>query len=105
MYKVTVLYKYVDNTEDFEKYYQEKHLPLARLMPNMSNLELTRFELGPGGGKPEYYRMAELYYSSHDVMQESMGSPESQAAIDDLSNFATSGVTILLGSVEDDARD
>jgi uncharacterized protein (TIGR02118 family) len=102
MYKVTVLYKYTDNVEEFEKYYQEKHLPLARLMPSVSKLELTKFEAGPDMGKPEYYRMAEIYFSSHEVMQESMGSHESQTAIDDLANFATKGVTILMGSVEED---
>jgi uncharacterized protein (TIGR02118 family) len=102
MYKVTVLYKYVNNTEEFERYYQEKHLPIARQMPRMSKLELTRFESGPGGSTPEYYRMAEIYYSSQEAMQESMGSPESQCAIDDLTNFAKAGVTILLGSVEEE---
>jgi uncharacterized protein (TIGR02118 family) len=46
--------------------------------------------------------MAEIYYSSQEAMQESMGSPESQCAIDDLTNFAKAGVTILLGSVEEE---
>ena len=102
MYKVTVLYKYTDNTDEFEKYYQEKHLPLARLMPNVSKLELTKFERGPDLGKPEYYRMAEIYYSSYAVMEESMGAHESQTAIDDLANFATNGVTIMMGSVDEE---
>jgi uncharacterized protein (TIGR02118 family) len=102
MYKVTVLYKYTDDVEKFERYYQEKHLPLARLMPNLSRLELTRFEAGPDMGKPEYCRMAEIYFSSHAVMEESMGSHESQTAIDDLANFAINGVTILMGSVDEE---
>jgi uncharacterized protein (TIGR02118 family) len=44
--------------------------------------------------------MAELYFPSQAQMQESLGSPEGQAAVGDLANFATGGVTIVIGSVE-----
>jgi len=102
MYKVTVLYKYPQNVDAFEKYYEEEHLPRARKMPMLSKLELTKFESASDGSKPEYYRMAELYFSSKQVMQDSMGAHESQEVIDDLQNFATGGVTVLLGGSEED---
>jgi uncharacterized protein (TIGR02118 family) len=44
--------------------------------------------------------MAELYFPSEDQLQTTLGSAEGQAAVADLSNFATGGVTILVGSVE-----
>jgi len=34
-----------------------------------------------------------------DIMQ-TFGSPEGKAAVDDLANFATGGVTMLIGTVE-----
>ena len=101
MYKVTVLYNYPKNPDEFEKYYHDVHLPIARQMPHLSKLELTKFEVGPGDTQPAYHRMAEIFYSSKEVMEESMGTPESQAAIDDLQNFATGGVTIMLGAVSE----
>jgi len=100
MLKVTVLYGHPTNPEDFEKYYEETHMPLADKMPGVARFELTRFVAGPDGGRPAFYRMAELYFPSQAQMQESLGSPEGQAAVGDLANFATGGVTIVIGSVE-----
>lgn len=100
MFKVTVLYHHPKDTQHFEEYYAEKHLPMARQMPELSKLELTKFESAPGGAQPAYYRMAELYFHARKTMEETMGSPEGQMTIDDLTNFATGGVTILLGDVE-----
>ncbi len=33
-------------------------------------------------------------------MQETMGSPEGQATVNDLSNFATGGVTVIVGHTD-----
>ena len=100
MVKLTLLYGHPGDPQAFERYYAEKHLPLAGKMQGVTRLELTRFGPGPGGSAPEYYRMAELYFSNEAQLQTTLGSPEGQAAIDDLPNFATGGVTTLVGSVE-----
>jgi uncharacterized protein (TIGR02118 family) len=44
--------------------------------------------------------MAELYFAGAAEMQQSMGSPEGQATAADLANFATGGVTMIIGAVE-----
>jgi uncharacterized protein (TIGR02118 family) len=98
MYKLTVLYEHPHNPEDFEKYYTEKHLPLTQQMRGVSEIELTKFDAAPGGGKPSYYRMTEVYFISREAMAETMGSPKGQEVIDDLLNFATGGVKVLLGT-------
>lgn len=100
MLKLTVLYGHPKNAEAFENYYKEKHLPLAATMEGLSKMELTKFLGTPDGQKAEYYRMAELYFTSPEQMQETMSSPEGQATTDDLSNFATGGVTVILGTTE-----
>jgi len=41
-----------------------------------------------------------LYFAGPAEMQRSMGSPEGQATAADLSNFATGGVTMIIGAVE-----
>ena len=100
MIKMIVLYSHPTDTEEFEQYYAEKHLPLAATMKGVERLELTRFGPGPDGGKPAYYRMAELYFQTEAQMQSSMSSTEGQATAADLQEFANGGVTLLMGSVE-----
>lgn len=102
MLKLTVLYGHPTDTEAFEKYYNEKHLPLAATMEGVAKLELTKFMGTPDGQKADYYRMAELYFTSPEQMQETMASPEGQATVNDLSNFATGGVNVIVGVTEND---
>ena len=99
MMKVIVLYGHPKNTDEFEKYYQNNHLLIASKIKGVDRLELTSFVSDPDGGKPAYYRMAELYFVAQDQMEQSLGSVEGQATVADLENFATGGVTILIGSV------
>jgi uncharacterized protein (TIGR02118 family) len=64
----------------------------------VDRLELTKFSSAPDGGKPAFYRMAEAYFSSEAQMNATLGSPEGQATVADLSKFATGGVTIIIGT-------
>lgn len=103
MQKLTVLYGHPTDVETFETYYKEKHLPLAATMEGVAKLELTKLLGTPDGQKADYYRMAELYFTSMEQMQETMSSPEGQATVDDLSNFATGGVNVIVGITEGDS--
>jgi uncharacterized protein (TIGR02118 family) len=99
MTKVTVLYKHPESEEAFEKYYSETHLPLAAKIPNVDHAEFTRFVPGPDGSKPAYYRMAELYFNSDELLTEALGSDDGKAAASDIPNFATGGFDFLFGKV------
>ena len=100
MMKVTVLYGHPATPDEFEKYYGSTHLPLAAKMKGVARIELTKFVAGPDGGKPAFYRMAELYFTSQAQMEQSLGSAEGQATVADLPKFSTGGVTVVIGSVE-----
>jgi uncharacterized protein (TIGR02118 family) len=100
MMKVTVLYGHPTVTDKFEKYYGGTHLPLAAKMKGVARIELTKFVAAPDGGKPAFYRMAELYFTNQTQMEQTLGSPEGQDTVADLPKFATGGVTIVIGSVE-----
>jgi len=102
MYKLTVLYKHPKDAEAFETYYKNNHLPLAATMEGVAKLALTKILGTPDGQKADYYRMAELYFTSVEQMEETMSSPEGQATVDDLSNFATGGVEVMIGVTEND---
>jgi len=99
MIKVTVLYGHPTDPAAFESYYSTSHLPLVGKVSGIAKAELTKFLPGPDGSKPDYYRMAEVYYDSPELMQSSLGSPEGKTLTDDLANFATGGVKMLVGEV------
>ncbi len=101
MIKLTLLYGHPENTDAFETYYAQTHMPIASKMPGVDRLELTQFGPGPDGSKPEYHRMAELYFPNEEQAHAALASQEGQAAVNDLPNFATGGVTMLAGVVSD----
>lgn len=99
MMKVTVLYGHPKSSDEFEKYYESTHLPLAGKIMGVARIELTRFASAPDGGAPAFYRMAELYFETEAQMEQSLGSEEGQATVADFDNFATGGVTVMIGTV------
>ena len=98
MQKITVLYKHPNDDETFINYYKEKHLPLVEKIEGLVKTEITKIQSAPGGEPSEFFLMTELYFKDEAQMQESMGSPEGQTVVDDLVNFATGGMTILIGN-------
>ena len=101
MLKITVLYGHPTSPDDFEKYYEEKHIPIASKVNGVLRVELTRFSSGPDGSRPAFYRMAELYFAGQDRMEAAIASPEGQAMVSDIGNFATGGATVLIGILEE----
>ena len=101
MQKITVLYKHPTDADKLKAYYKEKHLPLVDKMEGLAKTEITTIQGAPGGAPSDYFLMAELYFKDEAQMQESMGTPEGQAVVDDLSNFATGGLTIMIGNTID----
>lgn len=100
MYKVTVLYEHPQDEEAFEEYFKAHHLPMAKTMPGVSRIEITKFQSSADGGKPAYYKMAEIFFTSKSAMEETMGSPEGQSTIDDIHNLTSNGIKIILGNIE-----
>ncbi len=100
MIKGTVLYGHPVDEIAFEKYYKETHIPLVDKTSGIVKTEYTRFLPGADGAAPAYYRMAELWFESAETMQQALGSPEGKAMAADLGNFATGGVTIIMGIIE-----
>lgn len=100
MIKITVLYGHPVDPAAFEAYYFGTHMPLVAKMKGVVKAETTKFLPGPDGANPPYYRMAELYFLSPEILKNALGSPEGIATTGDLGNFASGGVTILVGSVD-----
>jgi uncharacterized protein (TIGR02118 family) len=99
MIKVTVLYGHPTDPAAFESYYATKHMPLVSKIKGLANAEVTKFLPNPDGSDAAYYRMAELWFDTTAIMEQALGSPEGKATTDDLANFASGGVKMLVGMV------
>lgn len=97
---LTAVYLWPKDTAAFEKYYPG-HLKLVEQHQEdagFTSARLTRFTGNLEGGKPEYYRQAQLYYPSMDALRAGMATPGFKAIGDDLANFvAPGGVLLMIG--------
>jgi uncharacterized protein (TIGR02118 family) len=100
MFKLTVLYNHPTDPAAFEKYYREVHIPMAAKVPHVLRCELTKFEPGPDGSKPAFYRTAEFHFATAEHRLTALTSPEGQAAAADLAHFADGGAHFLLGQAQ-----
>src|SRR5690242_10318459 len=96
----TVIYNTPKDTAAFESYYSSKHLPLVTSVQQeigFTRADLTRFESNLDGSKPEKYRQAELCFNSMDDLKKGLTTPGFKKVGGDLPNFATGGLTGLIG--------
>jgi uncharacterized protein (TIGR02118 family) len=95
MYRITILYGHPHDPVEFERYYQQTHLPLGGTMRGVRGVTIGRLESADPAQPAAYYRIASLYFDSREAWQAVLASPEGQAAMADLNQFATGGVTIV----------
>ena len=95
MYRLTVLYGHPDDPDQFDRYYHEVHLPIASKMQGLQGWTLGKCEAVTPGEKPPYYLIVGLYAESRVAMEAILASPEVQAAVADVSNFATGGAEFM----------
>jgi uncharacterized protein (TIGR02118 family) len=75
-------------------------MPMVDKMPNLQSYEATRIVATPDGSEPPYYRIFERYFEDMEQMQNSLATPEGQAAPADIPNFATGGATIFICEID-----
>ena len=81
----------------FEAHYLNVHVPLAQKIPAVG-YEMGMV-LGTLDGSPTpYYRIAILHLKDMAHLQAALTTPEAQAALGDLANFATGGATVFIVS-------
>ena len=100
MTRLTVLYGHPKNPEEFDRYYQEVHIPLARQMKGLSGWTIGKCQSAEQGKQPDYYMIVGLYADSRAEMEAILNTPAGQATIADVPNFATGGVTFLYSEEE-----
>jgi uncharacterized protein (TIGR02118 family) len=97
MTQMTVLYHTPTDPKHFHEYYYATHVPIAKRVPGLRQYTVSNGAVSAPDGSPAKYELvAQLSFDSADALKAAFGSPEGQAAVNDLANFATGGVTILV---------
>ena len=95
MVRLLVLYGQPNDPAAFDKYYSGVHIPIARRMRGLKKWTVGKVT-GTADGQPSpYYYLADLYMESREDFEKLLSSPEGQAAVADVPNYATGGATFL----------
>jgi uncharacterized protein (TIGR02118 family) len=79
----------------FEQYYHGTHIPLAKQIPGLRSYTINKGPISAGDATSPYYLIAILEFDSLEAIGAGVASPEGQAAVADVPNFASAGVTIV----------
>src|SRR4051795_12782981 len=72
--KLTVVYGKPDDTDTFEKHYNDVHMPIVQRFPGLQRTEISRVSGGPMGSPSPYHWIAELYFADEAALNEALGS-------------------------------
>ncbi|MFO0912619.1 MAG: EthD family reductase [Pirellulales bacterium] len=100
MIRLLVLYLQPEDPEAFDRYYESIHIPLAKRMQGLTHWTIGKVTEVLGDAHPQFYFVADLYAESREQLDEIIASPEGQAAVADVPNYATGGVFFLYTQVE-----
>ena len=81
---------------EFDRYYAQVHIPLAKKIPGLRRLEVTRVTGAPSGAS-DLYLIAELYFDNAVAREAALASNEAKATEADLSKFAEGIVSVYFG--------
>lgn len=96
MVKLIALYKQPQNKEAFDEHYFNTHAPITSKIPGLQKMEVTRI-VGSPMGDSEFYLLCEMYYESHEALQQAMKTDEGKASGRDVMKFAGDIVTLMIG--------
>ena len=67
MFKLTTLYRLVDDLEKLDDFFSNTHLQLAEQLPGLQKSEVTRIHGKPGSLQSRFHLMYELYFESEEA--------------------------------------
>lgn len=99
MIRVTVVYGIPSDPEAFDRHYRDIHVPLCLRMPDLAGFEFSQGAVSASAGAPGSHMIAVMTYPDADTLARSFASPEGQAAIADVANFASGGASIYTAEI------
>ena len=100
MVRFLVLYNTPEDPAEFDRYYREVHILLAKRLPGLRRYTISR-DVGLIRGPEAYYMVAELDFDDRAALESAFASPEGQAAARDVPKFATGGAHSMVYDLED----
>ena len=94
MAQLVVMYKTPRDAAAFDKYYFDKHVPLAKKIPGLRKYEVNNGQVATPAGPSGIHLVAILHFDDMAAIQNAFASAEGQAAAGDLQNFATGGADL-----------
>lgn len=101
MIRLLVLYGHPKDPEAFDRYYEQIHIPLAKRMQGLKRWTIGKATGTPDGSPSPWYYVADLVAETREELDAILASPEGQAAIADVPNYATGGVTFVYTDLTD----
>jgi uncharacterized protein (TIGR02118 family) len=101
MVRLLVLYGHPIDPAAFDRYYQDRHIPIAKRMKGLKKWTVGKVQVQPGEEPPPYYYIADIFMESREEFERLLATPEGQAAVADVPNYATGGVTLLYTEIEE----
>ncbi len=96
MAKLVVMYRTPKDTAAFDKHYAEIHAPLAKKIPGLKKLELSKGPIMTPAGPSDFHSIATLHFDDVAALQKALSTPEGQAAAADVGTFASGGADLLI---------
>jgi uncharacterized protein (TIGR02118 family) len=96
MASLLVMYKKPSDAVAFDKYYFERHIPLAKKIPGLRKYTVTRGPVMTPTGPADFHLIATLDFDDMAAIQAAFASAEGQATVADVPNFATGGADLLM---------
>jgi uncharacterized protein (TIGR02118 family) len=98
MYQIVVSYAQPSDPQAFLDYYRNSHVPVATKIPGVRHYGWIVCKR-PDGEPPAHFVIAVLRFDSEQDAMDALGSPEGQAAVADVANFAQAGLELEMGEV------
>src|SRR5689334_12625548 len=98
--KLVVLYTQPSNPDEFDKHYQDVHVPLVQAIPGLQTFEAGRFVAAPDQGEMTYYRVAELGFADQSALESALGSEQGQKTAGDYQAIAPPGSRMFVVAVD-----
>jgi uncharacterized protein (TIGR02118 family) len=76
-------------------------VPIAKKIPGLRKYEVSRGAVASPAGDSGVHLVAILHFDNMAAIQSGVASPLGQAAVNDLPNFASGGVDILMFDTRD----
>jgi uncharacterized protein (TIGR02118 family) len=96
MAKLVVLYRKPGDTAAFDNYYFAHHVPLAKTIPGLEQIEVSDGPVSTPQGDSAYHLVATLSFDTMDDLMGAFASEKGQRTAADLANFADGGAEMLV---------